>query len=231
MVKHLSFFLFTSIILFPLPSFSQNIIPAQSNTSFEIVIGVGHSALSKGTIENNTVSRTDFHLLEEAGIRIKHIGEKHWGYGGGLFLSKEGFKRDINSPYFRVLKLAHNATFIRFPFNFYYQGGEKSQPVQSYAFAGLSLGILITDKEIINDANSIATFKIFDYNPISFGIQAGAGIRIRLSKFSELNCDVALYQGLTDDLKKARSFVINTGKNISSNVRLELGILFDLHQS
>ena len=66
--------------------------------------------------------------------------------------------------------------------------------------------------------NKDNNFRMFDA-----GVNAGAGVNIRLMKATWLNLDIGYYQGLTDAVREAAG-----NYNTNQNLGINAGVLFGL---
>jgi hypothetical protein len=154
------------------------------------------------------------------GIGLIDIKGPHWGWGGQLVLSSEGYKTSY--PRFQQKDIP---LYLRLPVRAYYFFGNRSNIVRPDIYLGPSFGMkasehMITNNylgDVTNDHNA-SNFRLFDA-----GIDGGAGVNIQLSRQMSLNLALEYYQGITDALKDAADTY-----NTDHDFDLTLGLLFDL---
>ncbi|XZF16537.1 porin family protein [Chitinophagaceae bacterium MMS25-I14] len=185
--------------------------------SFGPVGGFGQSWVS------NLDGKTKFKPSADLGIGILYSRNAHWGFGSSLIISHEGFTKEYNvngNTYTSTV----NPVYLRMPMYVGYFFGDYGNRVRPKIYVGPSIAVKI-DEQTNNDNNmpadtqmGTATFSTFD-----LGVHAGAGANIRLVRNVWLNLDANYYQGLLDAVKND-----NTGYNMNSNLRLNVGLMFGL---
>lgn len=213
---------------------------AQQYFSIGPVISFGHSAITNGDLKDSDPDAqlsSKFNPSFSAGIGLIYAKHAHWGFGGEVLYSQEGFKKNFvyNFPG-STTALDFDATstigYIRVPLRVYYFFGQYQQKVRPKVYLGPSFGFKIAEKNEL-EGNNEATKELLKHNstPLSdneingfdAGLQAGAGVNITLSKAIWLNVDANYYQGFLDVLKDE-----STGTNWNQHLRLQVGVLFGL---
>jgi len=213
---------------------------AQQYISIGPVVGFGHSGVTNGTIKDDIDVHSKFHPSFDAGIGLIYAKHEHWGFGGELLYSQEGFKKQgVEQPL--DVTLTQTAGYIRVPLKVYYFFGGYKQKVRPKVYLGPSFGFKIMDDykyEGNNDmSDALLTMThpgpLVDFKTFDFGLQAGAGVNITLSRALWLNLDINYYQGLLDAADDVDNSVFSThsGYNMNQHLRFQAGVLFGLGKS
>lgn len=125
------------------------------------------------------------------GLNFLYRMNKHWGFGTKFTSSAEGYK--LNNEVARSV----TPLYLKLPARVYYFFSNST--VQPHVFAGPSVGMKIaefTNDNVVNDdmvalPRETDNFKYFDY-----GVNAGAGVNIAVSKRTLINFDMSYYRGL-----------------------------------
>lgn len=182
------------------------------------VLGFGHNWLTD-------MSNRNFMPSGELGLGLVYSRHKHWGYGGDVTLSSEGYSAEYTMG---AVNYSTTVTpvYIRINPKAYYFFGDYGNIVRPKVYLGPSLGFKITESYTLEttgyingDAPRLADPRGEIFNTVDFGVKAGAGANIQLAKSTWLNTDIGYYQGLVDA----------TGMdNWNSHLRLNLGVMFGL---
>jgi len=212
---------------------------AQQYISLGPVVGFGHSGVSNGDFGSTMDVQSDFHPSFSVGLGLIYAKNPHWGFGGELLFSQEGYKKTFTDKSFADFSFdeTNNASYIRLPLRVYYFFGQYKQKVRPKVYAGPSFGFNMGNKisrsadgdlmQTIADGAPAADFNAFD-----LGLQVGAGANITLGKALWLNLDLNYYQGFLDAVKDPGHVPnyddIKTGSNLNNHLRLEVGLLFGI---
>jgi outer membrane protein W len=212
---------------------------AQQYISLGPVVGFGHSGVTNGDVGDNVNVKSLFNPSFKAGVGLIYAKHAHWGFGGEVVYSQEGYKKTFTDKVLTDFSYDETNTvgYIRVPLRAYYFFGKYKQTVRPKVYAGPSFAFKVTDdikhsgnnamSQLIADETPVAEFNSFD-----LGIQVGAGVNITLAKAMWLNIDLNYYQGVLDAVKdpeaKANFDDIKTGSNLNQNLRLQVGVLFGL---
>lgn len=219
-----------SIIALSTLSFSA--ATAQKYISFGPVIGFDHSGVSNGTIKDAVNVKSLFNPTFNAGFSLIYARDAHWGFGGEILFSKEGFKKDITNKRFNEGYTETNSVgYIRVPLRAYYFFGKYKQRIRPKVYLGPSIGFKIMDdhkmKAINNFPQAAADIApTSEFNTIDLGLQAGVGVNITLTRAIWLNLDLNYYQGLSDAIGDNAAY--KTGYNMNQNLGFQAGVLFGL---
>lgn len=210
--------LFIAAILtaFQASSFAQE-TARKSNTqylSLGPVAGVGLNWVSNMAGSSKGMVATNF------GIGLIYAKDDHWGWGGQLVASAEGYNVSYNGTTVKAMPL-----YLRMPLRAYYFFGDYKDVVRPKIYLGPSLAVKLSENDDFpnhyTDAaiyNNTGMFRTFD-----LGINAGAGVNIKVSKATWLNLDLGYTQGLMDVVDDPASHY-NTNQNLAFNA----GVLFGL---
>lgn len=205
--------LFTGILL--VAQVKVNAQNKDSYISLGPVAGMGHSWI---TDVDDQVFKPSGYL----GIGIIYSRYEHWGWGGEVLASHEGFS--MRNPYNDEIA-AIDPTYVRIIPKAYYFFGQYGSHVRPKIYLGPSLGIKVTEDhyhdDMINSMESIGVFnKDQVFNDVDFGLTGGVGVNIKLSKYTWLNMDGSYYHGLSDATAEG---------NRNRNLRFNAGIMFGIH--
>ena len=154
------------------------------------------------------------------GVGMVHLVNEHWGWGGQLRLSSEGYQVDYygNEQTFKPV-------YLRVPVRAYYYFGNHRDLIRPNIYLGPSFGMKLTESSTTSNAyqetyaiNNSSYFRNFDA-----GIDGGGGLDIRLSRNTWLNLGLEYYQGITDAVKDPANTY-----NPNYDVDLNLGLIFGL---
>lgn len=223
----------TGALLAATQSFAQN-TQNMSNSQFMSigpVVGFGNSWVGNMSAPNyfgNVTAKSKFMPSGYIGVGLIYARNEHWGWGGQLTLGTEGYKKEFTyTPDFgRSLTQTYTATplYLRLPLRAYYFFGDYRNIVRPKVYLGPSFGLKLSESDNVSNgsenslANTTGTFRTFD-----FGINAGAGVNIKLAKAMWLNMDLGYTQGLVDVLKDPHD-----NYNVSHNLDFNAGLLFGI---
>jgi len=155
------------------------------------------------------------------GLGLVYSKNIHWGWGAQLEVSSEGYRREAMGD-----EVRDNPVYLRLPIRGYYFFGDYGSKVRPKVYLGPSFGLKLGESSSMSTmysdaymAGSSNNFRTFD-----FGLDAGAGLNVRLAKATWLNMDLGYYQGLMDAVKNDAAG--NT--NMNENLRFNVGVLFGL---
>ena len=209
---------FTIAILISLavPMYAQiNMSGLKTGTTFlGFTGGIGISGVDHTS--GSTAERTSF----SAGITFIEIPQSHWGWGGQVALSSEGYK--VNYSYTQTIK----PLYLRVPVRAYYFFGKPSSRIRPNLYLGPSFAVKQGEYSSYN--NNPYEGRNIDRNTNNFrtfeaGLNGGAGLAIHIVKSAWINADAGYYHGLTDALKDPEG-TYNPNHNMYAN----LSLLFDI---
>lgn len=190
--------------------------PMKSHLSLGPVVSFGHSWTS------NMAGEGAFKASPALGVGLVYSKNEKWGFGAQLLASHEGYKRTMPTlsgdagPAVSV-----NPVYIRLPLHAIYFFGNYGDRVRPKIYAGPSVAVRVDEKAWIDGESVEPTTDVF--RRADFGLTAGAGANIRLSKLTWLNLDAGYYHGLVDVL------MANNGDfNGNRNLRLNVGLMWGL---
>lgn len=192
-----------------------------SHLSIGPVVSFGHSWTS------NVGEKVRFKPSPAAGIGLVYSRNEHWGLGAQLLVSHEGFKQQLGTnlvgqPIEDGPSGSVNPVYLRLPLQVTYFFGKYGDKVRPKVYAGPSVAVRVDevryfDGESMNTANDT-------YGRADFGLTAGLGANIRLSKLTWLNLDAGYYHGLVDVIPEANNDKFNGNRNVHVNVGLMWGL-------
>lgn len=177
------------------------------------VAGFGHSWIS------NTQTDTRFHPSPSLGIGMVYSRYLHWGFGADLVFSDEGMSYRVAAGSGMSNQSLH-ALYLRLPMKAYYFFGNYGSTVRPKVYLGPSVGVKIDEASRAGNGDLVRE-KPAMVNAFDLGLQAGAGVNIRIAKKTWLNLDLGYYQGLLDALDDGAGRY-----NTNQNLRLNAGVLF-----
>jgi outer membrane protein W len=195
-------------------------ISAKAQTvSLGPTIGVGNSWLT------NTGASAAFKPAMNAGVTLTYSSTNHWGLGGDIKYSVEGNRNTYmvgSTKFSNIIRL----DYIRVPFRVLYFFGTEENVIRPKLAVGPTLGFLANARYILRDDTNGNIISNNDFtsnkNAVDFGINASAGLNIKLADRIWLNTDFSFYQGFIP---------VNTnGPNrmLNGNVGLNVGLAFGL---
>lgn len=184
-------------------------------TSIGPVAGMGHSWVSNKT--------TFFKPTAYLGAGILYSRFEHWGFGGLATVSHEGYTEEIyrnGNTYSNY----YNPVYVRVTPRAYYFFGDYGNTVRPKIYAGPSIAVKAVEEQYINtpplrgdiapDPVTGDVFKRWDA-----GINAGAGVNIKIAEYTWLNLDADYYHGLLNVTN-----MNNKNRALRANVGVMIGI-------
>lgn len=198
---------------------------AQKYISIGPVVGFNHTGVTNGEMNNTVDIQSKFNPNFHAGISLIYSKNEHWGFGGQLLFSQEGFKKEfsdkrLNIPFNIPFEGSYKASYIRIPLRAYYFFGDYKSKIRPKVYAGPSIGIKVMDERL-----PVIGLTDLEMSILDLGLQAGVGVNIALSKATWLNLDLNYTQGLLDVLNSPS---LKTGYNMNQNLGFQVGVLFGL---
>lgn len=186
--------------------------------------GFGHSQVTglDGT--------TQFKISPYLGAGIIYSRKSHWGLGAEIGVSHEGFKKNYDDAFGGTYSMAYNPVYLCIPLRAYYFFGDYGAKVRPKVYLGPSFGIKVDEMRYFNgskvdnnnDAGGVAMQKDI-FNGFDLGVNAGAGVNIKVMRATWLNLSLDYYQGVLDAVN-----VDNSGYNTNQNLRVNVGLMFGL---
>jgi hypothetical protein len=184
------------------------------------VAGFGHSWVS------NLTGTDRFKASPYLGIGMVYSKDVHWGWGGELAVSHEGYKADMGMNTVTV-----NPVYLRLPLRAYYFFGPYKSHIRPKVYLGPSFGFKVDEVQYMNgnrlsNSDVIATtYNMHSdmFNSFDVGLNTGAGVNVRLMPGTWLNMDLGYNLGFLDAVDNTA----NTN-NMNQNIRLNVGVLFGL---
>ena len=174
--------------------------------------GFGHSWIS------NTNGEGKFNPAWNAGLSLIYSTNTNWGIGADVKYSAEGNKVDQAGVANTI-----NTNYVRVPLKAIYFFGKQGDAVRPKISAGPTFGFLTNANTAVTDEGVKVKTDISDnIKGFDFGVNAAAGLNIKVANRTWLNTDVAYYQGLTDITKSTNTTQRNG--NIGVNVGLLVGL-------
>jgi|GEM_PF-734491 len=184
-------------------------------TSIGPVVGMGHSWVSGMT---NTFKPSAY-----LGAGILYSRYEHWGFGGLLTASHEGYSKEVyrfGNTYVNTI----DPTYLRFTPRAYYFFGDYGNNVRPKIYAGPSVAYKVVEDQYIEEPRGFyeltytrPTGEVF--NSWDFGVNAGAGVNIKVAKYMWLNLDADYYHGLLNVTNAD-----NKNRTLRANAGLMIGI-------
>lgn len=178
------------------------------------VAGFGNSWVSN--LPGNILYKTSGY----AGIGLIELKNQHWGWGGQITLSSEGYAVDDFGSVQTIKPL-----YLRVPVRAYYFFGKRNDWVRPNLYLGPSFGLKMAEYYTVSNvyyetymAHNSSYFRTLDA-----GINGGAGLNFRLTGKMWLDVDLGFYQGLVDAVKDPDNTF-----NPNHDVDLNLGLLFNI---
>ncbi len=181
--------------------------------------GVGHSWFT-GTNEHVV-----FNPLYNIGAAFVYSSRKHWGFGADVKYSAEGIKV-VNQIGANQYNSTIETDYIRMPLRVTYYFTTDDKMIRPKISLGPTLGFLTNVKFAYEDYVNGESIPLFssrsDFRNFDFGMQASAGVAIRLAKRMWFNADFTYYNGLV----KANLYGTETlmNRNLCINVGVAFGI-------
>lgn len=187
-------------------------------TSLGPVIGMGHSWVS-----NNV---NNFKPSAQLGIGVLYSRYEHWGFGGILAASHEGFA-DEYYQYGNTYRNAFDPTYVRLTPRAYYFFGKYTSNVRPKVFLGPSVAYKVAEDRYSNmetisgpEGTIIRNTGGDRFEPWDFGVNAGAGVNVKVGKYTWLNLDADYYHGLLN--------VTNNNTGMNRSLRANVGVMIGI---
>ncbi len=193
-----------------------------SHISLGPVVSFGHSWTS------NVGDRPDFKASPALGIGMVYSKNEHWGLGAQLLVSHEGYKQDVPVGGGNYVKMTVNPVYLRLPLQATYFFGDYGDRIRPKVYAGPSVAVRVDETHYYSNDNyrpaEGSTAASDRFNRMDFGLTAGAGVNIRVSRLTWLNLDAGYYHGLVDAV--ANNF--DNDFNGNRSLRLNAGLMWGL---
>ncbi len=178
------------------------------------VAGVGMNWVSGLPGSSKAMLSTNF------GLGMIYAKNEHWGFGGQLMVSAEGYDFDYGGHEFKAMPL-----YLRMPLRAYYFFGDFKNTVRPKVYIGPSLAVKLSENDNMPARNmdNFINRNSGEFNPFDLGINAGGGVNIKMSRSIWLNLDVAYTQGLLDAVNDPAG-----NYNTNMNLGFGAGLLFGL---
>lgn len=154
------------------------------------------------------------------GVGLIYAKDAHWGWGTQLTAASEGYDVKYGANEVKAVPI-----YLRMPIRAYYFFGDLKSIVRPKVYLGPQFGLKLTETDHMTSPftettvyNNTGNFRTFDA-----GINAGAGVNIRLMKATWLNLDLGYYQGVLDVVKDPAD-----NYNTNQNLGINAGVLFGL---
>jgi hypothetical protein len=159
-------------------------------------------------------------LSTNFGLGLIYAKNEHWGWGGQLMVSAEGYDFTYNGNEFKAMPL-----YLRMPLRAYYFFGDAKKTVRPKVYLGPSLAVKLSENDNMPARNSdnFINRNSGEFNPFDLGINAGGGVNIKMARSIWLNLDVAYTQGLLDAVNDQAG-----NYNTNMNFGFGAGLLFGL---
>ncbi len=188
--------------------------PNDQYVSIGPVAGVGLNRVGNMGGNNMTV------MSGNLGIGMIYARNEHWGWGGQLMVSSEGYDVKYNGTEVKAIPI-----YLRMPLRAYYFFGDHRNTIRPKLYAGPTFGLKLSETDDmygrnteVTAYNNTGTFRTFDV-----GVNVGTGVNIKLAKAIWLNLDLVYNQGLLDVVDDPADNY-NTNQNLSFNAGLLFGL-------
>lgn len=199
---------------------STQVSAQASKFSLGPTVGFGHSWTT------NMVNG-EFHPSGQVGASLIYSQSEHWGWGGDLAVSSEGYTmgRTMNNVY-TTMSVA--PLYLRLTPKAYYFFGNYGQSIRPKVYLGPSVAYKLDEMHYVNgtrmdntsDAIAVGTNRSGDViNDWDLGVTAGAGANFRIMPRTWLNTDLGFYQGVLD---------VTDNNMLNQNLRVNVGLMFGL---
>ena len=184
------------------------------------VFGIGASRIS------NMPGSENIKASPYLGIGLVYARNAHWGWGGELGISHEGYSTDIG-----LNTLTVNPVYLRMPLRAYYFFGSYKSAVRPKVYLGPTIGVKLDEVQYMN-GNRMVNSDVYttyyttnsdQFRTVDIGLNAGGGLNVRLAQGVWLNMDMGYNLGFTDAVADAAN-----NYNVNENMRFNIGVLFGL---
>ncbi len=178
------------------------------------VAGVGMSWVSGLPGNNKGMRSTNF------GLGVIYAKNEHWGWGGQLIVSAEGYDLTYGGNEFKAMPL-----YLRMPLRAYYFFGDFKNTVRPKVYLGPSLAFKMSENDNMpaRDQDNFINRNSGQFNTFDLGVNAGAGVNIKMGRALWLNLDLAYTQGVLDAVDDLAGNY-NTNMNLGFNAGLLFGL-------
>lgn len=187
---------------------------------------IGHSWL-------NNMKDEEVKIAPALGISALYMMSQNWGLSGALMVSHEGYRMEyteVQDGRLRGMMTNVNPVYIRFTPKAVYLFGEEGMRIRPKVALGPSVaykadevhwinGYKMDAKEIFGDGDNDSRAPELIDN-FDFGVDADAGLSIRVMPNAWLNVGAGYYHGLID--------VQDVEESENRNIRLNFGLMFGL---
>ncbi len=176
--------------------------------------GIGNSWV--GYLPGNAAFKTSGY----AGISLIELHNPHWGWGGQVTLSSEGYAVDYygTTQTFRPL-------YLRVPVRAYYFFGKRTDCIRPNLYLGPSFAAKLGETNTVSNAyqdyytaHNSSYFRTFDA-----GLDGGGGLDFRVANKTWIDLDLGYYQGFVDAVKDPGNTY-----NPNHDLDISLSLLFDI---
>lgn len=152
------------------------------------------------------------------GIDLVYARQEHWGLGGMLTLSWDGYRKDYGA-YTAMME----PTYLRLPLRAYYFFNSYTDAVRPKLFLGPELGVKLAEHDASDPlfTDAVMAQNTGSFRAMDLGLNMGGGVNVRVDKHTWLNLDLTYYQGLTDVVKDPGGRY-----NVNHNLGVSAGLLF-----
>lgn len=201
-------------------SFAQN---ADNNKTVE-KRGTSYISLGPtGGFGHSWTSNMDNHFKPSAhlGIAMVYSRFEHWGWGTEMTASHEGYSTAIGSQTF-----TYDPTYLRMTPKAYYFFGDYGDNIRPKIYLGPSVAFKVAEDRYVGGPNN-SDVRYIDHgsymiNDWDLGIDAGAGVNIKVAPYTWLNLDADYYHGLLDVTR------MNGMNNMNRSLRANVGVMMGI---
>ncbi len=204
------------LMLSAVTSFAQTTV-ADLKTGYTFlgpVAGIGSSWI--GYMPVGGIAKTSGY----AGVSLIKLNNPHWGWGGQIRLSSEGYKIESfsNAQVFRPL-------YLRVPARAYYFFGRRSDWLRPNIYLGPSAAVKLSEYNVAGNIyqDYYVVHNSSYFRTLDIGVNGGVGLDFRLSHKTWLNLDLDYYHGLVDAVDDA-----SNEYNPNRTLNFSLSVLFNL---
>jgi hypothetical protein len=215
-------FVFTAAVLMAASArtMAQSSTTSATTHSNSEYISIGPVAGFGDNWVSNLGATARFQPSGYVGIGLVYARNEHWGWGGQVQLSAEGYNVKDGNGY----TASSTPLYIRVPLRGYYFFGDYRNTVRPKIYLGPSFGFKVGESDNgYNGADQAMAANLGTFRSFDLGVNVGAGVNIKLAKSVWLNMDLGYTQGVLDAIKD------DAGKyNTNQNLAFNAGILFGI---
>ena len=187
------------------------------------------AALGASWVSHTPGGNPDLKFSPALGIGVLYSRAAHWGFGGELLLSHEGYKAGYTTPDDFAQTMTVNPVYLSLPLHVTYFFGKTGSIIRPKIYLGPTVAMRVDERRFystavpvysIGQATDNTQFRRFDA-----GVNGGLGANIRLAKKTWLDVDAGYYRGLMDAIVNTSE---NSAYNANNNLRLHVGLMFGL---